>query len=73
MEAVIDRLGEIGRSAIEKRTDGDPCTDPYKFTRVGEADLWKKLLDRDVKLELDDAKPDEKLELTDDEFVNDEP
>lgn len=65
-EAVIDLLGEIGRS-IENLTVCDDWLDPPRFTRVGEADLWTKLVDREEKLEVDEAKAEEDDDAADDE------
>ncbi|KAF9679721.1 hypothetical protein SADUNF_Sadunf06G0043900 [Salix dunnii] len=40
-----------------KRTDEEDCeVCPYMLTRVGEADLVKKVDEREVKLELEEAK-----------------
>lgn len=50
----IERLGDMAF----KRTDGEDDCElcPYMLTRVGEADLVKKVDEREVKLELEEAK-----------------
>lgn len=53
----MERLGEIGRSN-ENLTEEADGAGPEKFTRVGDADLWKKLEVLDEKAALDEAKAD---------------
>lgn len=56
LTAVIERLGELGRSR-EKRTDGADGEDLMRFTRVGDDERVRKLeVDRAAKLEEDVAK-----------------
>ena len=55
-------MGEIGRSLIKNRKDGDDCGEkllPYRFTRVGEVARAKKVEDLEAKLELDEANAEE--------------
>lgn len=54
----MDRFGEIERSR-ENRTDEADGDVEYKLTRVGEVEPLKKVLGRDVKLEVEEAKAEE--------------
>lgn len=50
----IERLGETAFKRTDEEGDGVEC--PYMLTRVGDADLVKKVDEREVKLELEEAK-----------------
>ncbi len=53
----MERLGETERWSREKRTEEEALVRGlYRLTRVGEADLWKKVEEREVKLEEEEAK-----------------
>lgn len=65
-ETEIDLLGEIARSK-ENRTEREDWLGPYRFTRVGEADLWKKVVEREENLEVDEAKAEAVDDAVDEE------
>ena len=50
----IERFGDTAFKRTDEEDDGVEC--PYMFTRVGDADLVKKVDVREVKLELEEAK-----------------
>lgn len=50
----IERLGDMAFKRTDEEDDCEVC--PYMLTRVGEADLEKKVDGREVKLELEEAK-----------------
>lgn len=54
----MERLGEMGRSR-EKRTDWAEGEELARLRRVGEAARWKKLEEREEKLEVEEAKAEE--------------
>lgn len=59
--AEIDRFGEIERSS-ENLTDEADGDEPYRLTRVGEVEALKKEVEREVKLEVEEAKAVEEEE-----------
>lgn len=54
----MERLGDMGRSR-EKRTDWAEGEELARLRRVGEAGRWKKVEEREEKLEVEEAKAEE--------------
>lgn len=51
----MERFGETGRSS-ENRMDDVGGDEPYMLTRGGDADRWRKVVDREEKPVEDEAK-----------------
>lgn len=58
----IDRFGETERSTENRIEGAEVADEPQRLTRVGEVERWKKVVEREEKLELEEAKAVEEHE-----------